>query len=60
MAGVVSGDEGQELGGLLEPTPIGLKGTFTATQDGKLCFRINESAAKLDDNSGSVIVRVSQ
>ena len=59
MAGVAGG-EAEETDGLTAPTPIGLKGTFTATQDGKLCFRINESAAKLTDNSGSVQVRVSQ
>lgn len=59
MAGII-GDEDEESDGLTEPTPIGLAGTFTATQDGNLCFRINESAAKLNDNSGSVQVRVSQ
>lgn len=38
--------------------PIGLDKVITASNDGVLCLRINESPAKLDDNKGTLEIAV--
>ncbi len=48
----------EQVKGLLNPVPIGLAAEFTASQDGILCLRINESPAALDDNEGGLEVTV--
>jgi hypothetical protein len=48
----------EQIKGLLNPVPIGLKAEITAPHDGILCLRINESPAKLDDNQGALEVTV--
>lgn len=58
MAGTLSEESGVE--GLTKQQPIGLKGTFIADRDGVLCLRVNESPSRLDDNSGSLQVKVEQ
>lgn len=58
MAGSVAEQDGAK--GLLQQQPIGLNGVFTAESDGFICFRVNESPANLDDNSGSLIVTISE
>lgn len=40
------------------PTPIGLTATLTPKQSGTLFLRINDSAAELADNSGTLTVEV--
>ena len=46
--------------GLLQPQALPANGTVTMTSAGTLCFRINESPAKLDDNRGKLKVIVSK
>lgn len=58
MAGSVAEKDG--VRGLIQQQPIGLEGEFTAEHDGILCFRVNESPANLDDNSGSLVVTISE
>ena len=47
-----------QIKGLLNPIPIGLTADMTASSDGVLCLRINESPANLDDNQGALEVTV--
>ena len=47
-----------QISGLLEPFPVGSQSEILIAQDGVLCLRINESPAKLDDNSGALEVTV--
>ncbi len=56
MAGCLT--DQQDVDGLIKQQPIGLQGTFTAKRDGIICFRVNESPARLDDNSGSLVVMI--
>jgi len=49
---------GDQISGLLKPTPIGITAEFAAQSDGLLCLRINESPASLGDNQGALEVRV--
>jgi hypothetical protein len=64
MAGMIGNDEEADaaLGadGLVRQKAIGLRGTFTAESNGVLCFRVNESPAKLDDNSGTLVVNITE
>ena len=55
LAGIVTSDDPT---GLLQPTSIGLKGTFKAPRNGRLCFRINDSPANLNDNDGFLTVAI--
>lgn len=48
----------EQIRGLLEPLPVGNSSEILANRDGVLCLRINESPAKLDDNSGALEVTV--
>ena len=48
----------ESLAGLFKPHFIGLGGEIVVERDGILCFRINESTARLDDNDGGLIVEV--
>lgn len=56
MAGSISGPDG--IDGLIKQQPIGLEGKFVAERDGVICFRVNESPAHLDDNSGSLVISI--
>ena len=47
-----------QIAGLLNPTPVGNSIEFRAKSDGMLCFRINESPARMDDNRGALEVIV--
>jgi hypothetical protein len=47
-----------QVAGLLKPIPVGQSTEFTASQDGVLCLRINESPSQLDDNQGGLEVTV--
>lgn len=51
-------DPKTQIKGLLEPLAIGTSSEIVATRDGTLCLRVNESPAKLDDNSGALEVTV--
>ncbi len=51
-------DPKEQISGLIDSFPIGDGCEFLATRDGVLCLRINESPAKLDDNSGALEVTV--
>ena len=51
-------DPKAQIKGLLKPLAIGTSSEIVATQDGTICLRINESPAKLDDNSGALEVTV--
>jgi hypothetical protein len=42
------------------PTPIGLQAILKPSRDGTLYLRVNDSAAHLDDNRGTVAVTVEQ
>ncbi len=55
-------DESQpltELSPLTRPEPVGLSRIWTPTSSGTLFLKINESAADLADNHGSLTVRIS-
>jgi hypothetical protein len=43
-----------------EPSPIGLQATIKPVTSGTLYFRVNESAARLDDNRGTLTVSVEE
>ena len=61
QAGILATDGGsakERVKGLVSPVSIGLTAEITATADGILCLRINESPAKLDDNEGALEVIV--
>jgi len=45
-------------GSLLLPRVVGLKTTWRPTESGTLYLRINDSAADLGDNSGSLVVEI--
>lgn len=47
-----------QVRGLLNPVSIGNGSEFTATNDGFLCLRINESPSRMDDNDGTLEVSV--
>jgi hypothetical protein len=47
-----------QIDGLLDSLPIGTRADIVAPRDGILCLRINESPAKLDDNSGALEVTI--
>ncbi len=54
-------DESQpltELSPLTRPKPVGLSRVWTPTSSGTLFLKINESAASLADNQGSVTVQI--
>jgi hypothetical protein len=51
-------DPKEQIGGLIESFPVGSGSEFLASRDGILCLRINESPAKLDDNSGALEVTI--
>ncbi len=55
LAGVLNENNVQ---GLLEPIAVGLKSEIEMTRDGELCFRINDSPARMDDNEGCLQVSV--
>lgn len=48
----------EEPSGLLRPVGIGLGATLTPTHSGTLFLRINDSAAELADNAGTLTVHV--
>lgn len=48
----------EQISELLDPIPVGSGTEILASRDGILCLRINESPAKLDDNSGVLEVTV--
>ena len=43
---------------LVAPEPIGLSGTLAPEHTGTLFLRINDSAAELDDNAGTLLVQI--
>jgi hypothetical protein len=43
-----------------EPLPIGLEATIKPVTSGTLYFRVNDSAARLDDNRGSLTVSIEE
>jgi hypothetical protein len=51
-------DEPTAAGGLASPFPIGRAAEWTAEASGTLYFRVNDSPAELDDNSGSLEVEI--
>ncbi len=56
-------DESAADGGalpLINPNTIGLGGEFPIEQDGTLYLRINDSPAELEDNAGSLEVRITK
>lgn len=57
LAGVVADTpESESANGLLSPVAIGLQATLTPQSAGTLYLRINDSAAELADNSGTLQV----
>jgi hypothetical protein len=48
----------QEITPLAKPFPIGLSHTITAKYSGTLYLRINDSAAELADNAGTLSVQI--
>ncbi len=48
----------QRVSGLTEPTPVGDAVQLTVPASGEICFRINESPARLRDNQGALEVIV--
>lgn len=52
--------EPKDVTPLARPEPIGLGAKFTPAASGTLYLKINESAADLGDNKGTLVVRVSQ
>lgn len=48
----------QRVSGLTEPIPVGDAVQLTAPAGGEICFRINESPARLRDNQGALEVIV--
>lgn len=57
MIGVVTTDA-SELTGLIQPLPLPENGILKMKHTGTLCFRINESPAKLDDNHGQLEISI--
>ena len=61
MVGILSEDASSvenQIKGLLNPVAVGNRGEITATANGRLSFRINESPAKLFDNNGTLEVAI--
>ncbi len=56
MIGVLE-DRGS-VSGLLDPIPVGRHREIEFERSGKICLRINESPARLDDNQGSLSVKL--
>ena len=48
------------IDGLIEPVSLPSDGNITIDKEGLLCFRINESPAKLNDNSGKLEIHVNK
>jgi hypothetical protein len=61
LLAAVRSDEGhaRELTPLAKPFPVGLAANYSPEISGTLYLKINESAAGLGDNQGSLLVRVS-
>jgi hypothetical protein len=51
---------GEGAGSFGEPIAIGLGATLKPERDGVLYLRVNDLPAKLDDNRGTMSVRVEQ
>lgn len=62
LLAAVRADEGhsKQMTPLAKPEPIGLAASFTPPISGTLYLKINESAADLGDNQGTLTVRVRQ
>jgi hypothetical protein len=61
LAGILDVDAANiesQVAGLKEPMLVGSQHEFVADRDGMLCFRINESPAKMNDNQGTLEVLV--
>ena len=56
QVGILADDGGTDT--LLAPVTTGARARWTVPANGTLCFRINDSAARLDDNRGELTVRV--
>ncbi|MEM7453310.1 MAG: hypothetical protein AAF456_03035 [Planctomycetota bacterium] len=56
LAGTLSNDG--SIAGLIDGEAIGIGGSYTATSAGRLCLRINDSPARMDDNEGELVVLV--
>jgi hypothetical protein len=48
----------ESVAGLLDPMVVGQNAIIEIRRSGILCFRVNESPAKLADNQGSLEVAV--
>ena len=53
-----AGGEADELSGFLQPTNVGLRARVVAPAGGTLYLRVNDSAGELDDNAGTLQVRI--
>ena len=62
LLAAVSNQAGPSTGltGLANPQRVGLSREMTFSRTGTLFFRINDSPAELDDNSGELTVRISE
>ena len=61
LAGICDDDAVDgSVAGLLSPVVVGAAATIEAPRNGTLYFRINDSAGKLGDNSGTLSVEINQ
>ena len=51
-------DVDAQIEGLRAYQPLGVSGVFTATRPGRVCFRINASPARMDDNQGDLDLEI--
>ncbi len=47
-----------QIEGLRDYQALGTSGVFTATRPGRVCFRINESPARMNDNQGDLDLEI--
>jgi hypothetical protein len=59
LLGAIVPDEGDAVG-FLRPLAIGLAAEITSERGGTLYFRVNDSAARLDDNRGALTIRIAE